>query len=145
MKANKTAKPLIHLSVLGALMAQTISNIDRLLTHFRKNTDRVISMQALSEKIMVGEDELQDDLKKMVGGEMVYEIGEGRYMLSNNSELVAYEIFRDIAPNISFEEYVKYKDEEHVLMRMSRDRNVVMSSNIETDEVEVKRRGNHLR
>ncbi len=127
-------------------MAQTISNIDRLLTHFRKNTDRVISVQTLSEKIMLGEDELQDDLKKMVGGEMVYEIGDGRYMHSNNSELVAFEIFRDIAPNISFEEYVKYKDEEHVLMRMSRDRNMAMSSTIGTgsEEEEGKRRGNHL-
>ena len=128
-------------------MAQTISNIDRLLTHFRKNTDRVISMRALSEKIMLGEDELQDDLKKMVGGEMVYEIGEGRYMLSNNSELVAFEIFRAIAPNISFEEYIKYKDEEHVLMRMSRDRNMAMNSTIgvEIEEGKSKNRGNNLR
>ena len=125
-------------------MAQTISNIDRLLTHFRKNTDRIISVQTLSEKIMIGEDELQDDLKKMVGGEMVDEIGDGGYMHSNNSELVAFEIFRGIAPSISFEEYIKYKDEEHVLMRMSRDRNMSMSSTIGVGEEESKRRGNHL-
>ncbi len=122
-------------------MVQKTNNIDNLLTYFRKNTDRVMSLNSIHELLGEGQVEVIDTL---VEEKEIFKVGEGRYMHSNNSELVAFEIFREIAPNIDFDEYLKYKDEEHVLMRLSRDRQMLGGPIGEEESPEPKRRGNNL-
>ena len=133
---------LYHLSVLGPPMVQKESNIDSLLTHFRKNRDQVMSITAIHELLGEGKDNMNKSIDMLIEDKEIFKIGEERYMYSNNSDLVAFEIFREIAPNITFDDYLKYKDEEHVLMRLSRDRGMLNGPLSEEENPEPRRRGN---
>ncbi|MCK5039332.1 MAG: hypothetical protein KAS16_09560 [Thermoplasmata archaeon] len=125
-------------------MVQKESNIDSLLTHFRRNTDRVMSLNSIHELLGEGQKDVNDNIDALVEDKEIFKIGEGQYMYSNNSDLVAFEIFRGIAPQITFDEYLRYKDEEHVLMRLSRDREMLNGPLSQEESPEPKRRGNNL-
>ena len=125
-------------------MVQKESNIDSLLTHFRRNTDQVMTLTSIHELLGESKDHMNENIDALVEDREIFRVGEDRYIYSNNSDLVAFEIFRGIAPNITFDEYLKYKDEEHVLMRLSRDREMLSASITEEESPEPRRRGNDL-
>ena len=121
--------------------------IKDLLAHFRKRRDSIIPIQSIFDDMDAGDDIISNDIEALVDRNEIFKIGEDRYMYSNNSELVAFELFRNIAPNISFEEFVAYRDEEHVLMILSRTRTLRMRPGFgDEEEIEnFKSRGSPLK
>jgi hypothetical protein len=73
----------------------------------------------------IGEPALKRALGEMVmNGELVG-LPSGRYLYTNNADIAAYHIMREVAPNISFEEFISHRDEPHLLVRASRDREIL--------------------
>lgn len=120
------------------------SDIKSLIEHFRKNPDSVFTRTFLAEQLSMDYENLASSLDEVVDGESIFRLGNDRFMFSNNRLLVAFEIFRTVAPNITIEEYEKYKDEEHILMRMSRDREVGANFTQQPDAESTRKRGNQF-
>ena len=98
--------------------------IEELALRLRENPDRAFSVFELGEEFGLSRDAMSTTLERLAKRDAFFDLGHGRMMFTNDSHRVAFEIFRTEAPNISYEEYVRYRDEPHILMRMSRDRDV---------------------
>ena len=103
-----------------------------------------MSITSIHELLGEHQGTVNENIDTLVGDKEIFKVGEGQYMYSDNSDLVAFEIFRGIAPNINFDEYQKYKNEEHILVRLSRDREMLSATVTEEDNPDPKRRGNDL-
>lgn len=115
-----------------------------LIEHFRKHRDSVLTLSSLSDELDIRYDGLREALADLDEDTSIFDLGNDRYMFSTDRMLVAYEIFRGIAPNVTLDEYKQYRDEPHILVRMSRDRDIGVAS-VRTDEPsDGERRGNRL-
>jgi hypothetical protein len=52
----------------------------------------------------------------------MFDLGNGMLMFTGNAERAAFEIFKSVAPHITFDEYVQHRERPHVLLRMSKER-----------------------
>ena len=116
-----------------------------LIEHFRKHQDSVLTISSISEELDMRYESLRESLTDVGDDKSIYDLGNDRYMFSTDRILVSFEIFRGIAPNITLDEFKQYKDETHILVRMSRDREVGASFAKGPDEPEGRKaRGNQL-
>ena len=70
----------------------------------------------------VGEPALRVILEDMVSRGELVKISPERFIYTTNADVAAFHILREIAPNITFEEFLAHREDPHVLVRMSRDR-----------------------
>lgn len=104
---------------------------DLLAKRIRDNPDRVMSVSDLATELVLPELQIARDIKDLVKHDGFFDLGNHRVMFSGNSDLVAFEIFKTTAGNISYKEYIQYQDQPHLLMRLSRDREVAYRRNPE--------------
>ena len=70
----------------------------------------------------IGEPALTAILEDMVSRGELVKVSPERFLYTTNADVAAFHILREIAPNITFEEFMSHKEDPHVLVRMSRDR-----------------------
>jgi hypothetical protein len=117
--------------------------VEIVAARLREKPDRAFSVLDLGDDMGLGRDRMTTTIEVLARREGFFDLGGGRMMFSSDADRVAYEIFKSEAPNISYEEYQRYRDEPHLLMRMSRDRDVADRTNPERRLKELlKDRGN---
>lgn len=104
---------------------------DLLAKRIRDNPDQAISFSDLASDLALPELKIARDIKDLVKHDGFFDLGNHRVMFTGNSDLVAFEIFKTAAAHISFDEYIQYQDQPHLLMRLSRDREMAYKSNPE--------------
>jgi hypothetical protein len=90
--------------------------------YLAKHRDRPFSAAQLGGSTSIGEPALRVILDDMVKRGELVGLGANRYLYATNSDVAAFHIMREVAPNITFEEFMAHREEPHLLARMSRDR-----------------------
>ena len=103
-------------------------DIELLAKRIRERPDKVQSINDLAGELALPELQVARDIKDIVKRDGFFDIGNQRVMFTGNSDLAAYEIFKTAASNISFDEFIQYREQPHLLMRLSRDREVACKS-----------------
>ena len=102
--------------------------IDFLAKRIREHQDRVISLTELASEFQLPELQVARSIKDLVKHDGFFEIGDQSVMFTGNSDLAAFEIFKTAATNITYDEFIQYREQPHLLMRLSRDRVVSCKS-----------------
>jgi hypothetical protein len=123
--------------------------LEQLAMRLRQQPDRPLSVHELAEDLDHGGETITRGIDVLARRDGFFDLGKGRMMFSEDADRVAFEIFRTEAPNITFEEFHRYRDEPHILMRMSRDRDISGRMNPEKQLREImkdkeKSRGNRI-
>jgi hypothetical protein len=90
-----------------------------------RHRDEPFSAVQAVGKLSVGEPALRATLGDMVRRGELVGLPSGRYLYTTNADVAAFHIMREVAPNITFEEFMSHRDEPHVLVRASRDRDIL--------------------
>lgn len=98
--------------------------VEMLARRLRERPDMPISIPDLASELGLPEVRVAHDVKNLMRRDGFFDLGNNRLMFTGNSDLAAFEIFRLAALHISYEEYVQYREQPHILMRLSRDREV---------------------
>ncbi len=105
--------------------------IEQLAQRLRNRPDTVMSVFELAEEMGLPPDNVPGTIERLRHRKDFHDLGNGRAMFSGNVDRVAFEVFRTEASQITFEEYQQFRDQPHILMRMSRDRDVASRMNPE--------------
>lgn len=105
--------------------------LDLLARRIRNSPDKAISFTELADELAMPELRVAREIKDLVKRDGFFDIGNQRVMFTGNSDLAAYEIFKGQAIHITYEEFIQYRDQPHLLMRLSRDREVACKSDPE--------------
>ncbi|MDD4307961.1 MAG: hypothetical protein PHU53_04035 [Thermoplasmata archaeon] len=98
--------------------------IEMLARRLRETPNRPVSAPDLASELGLPEERVAHDMKSLMKRDGFFDLGNSRMMFTGNADLAGFEIFRNLASHISFEEYIQYRDQPHLLMRLSRDREV---------------------
>ena len=98
--------------------------LEQLALKIRNHPNKPFSVFDLADEFNMIQDKAVSIVEILAKRDGFFDLGHGRLMFSSDADRVAFEIFKTEAPNITFEEYHKYRDEPHILMRMSRDRDI---------------------
>ena len=98
--------------------------VEMLARRLRETPDKPVSVPDLAAELGLPEARLSIDVKSLLKRDGYFDLGNSRLMFTGNSDLAAFEIFRLAAAHVSYEEFVQYRDRPHILMRLSRDREV---------------------
>jgi hypothetical protein len=98
--------------------------VEMLARRLRETPDKPVSLPDLAAEFGLSEPRMARGMGSLMKRTGFYDLGGGRVMFTGNSDLAAFEIFKTAAIHITFEEYLHYKDQPHILMRMSRDREI---------------------
>jgi hypothetical protein len=104
--------------------------IEMLAKRLRETPDKPITIPDLAAEFGLTEAKMARSAGELMKRSGYYDLG-GKLMFTGNADLAAFEILRNTAAHITFEEYIKYRDQPHILMRMSRDREVSCGGNHE--------------
>ncbi len=105
--------------------------IDLLTRRIKENPDRAISVSDLASELALPELRVARDVKDIVKRDGFFDLGNHKVMYTGNTDLVAFEIFKTAAANVTFEEFIQLQDQPHLLMRLSRDREISCKRNPE--------------
>ena len=119
--------------------------IETLALRLRDQPDKVFSVFEVADEMNIGSERITTTIEVLARRDGFFDLGRGRMMFSSDADRVAFEIFRTEAPNISYEEYQRYRDEPHILMRMSRDRDVAGRADPERHLEKLKREKENAR
>jgi hypothetical protein len=97
---------------------------EQLALRLRNSPNRPLSLFEIAEELDLNQETMARGIESLANRDGFFDLGHGRMMFSKDADRVAFEIFRTEAPNITFEEFHKYREEPHILMRMSRDRDI---------------------
>ncbi|MDO9537127.1 MAG: hypothetical protein Q7J68_02290 [Thermoplasmata archaeon] len=98
--------------------------VEMLARRLREKPDIPMSVFDLASELSLPEERIKYDVKNLMKRDGFFDLGGSRLMFTGNSDLAAFEIFKMSATQISYNEYVQYRDQPHILMRLSRDREV---------------------
>ena len=102
---------------------EPMSDAEKLVKEFlQRHRDAPFAASQIIGAPKVGEPVLRAVLEDMVSRGEVVKISPERFIYTTNADVASFHILREIAPNITFEEFMAHKEEPHVLVRMSRDR-----------------------
>jgi hypothetical protein len=87
-----------------------------------KHRDEPFTAAQALRRLSIGEPALKATLTAMVDRGELVNLPSGRYLYTTNADVAAFHLMREVAPNITFEEFIAHRDEPHVLVRASRDR-----------------------
>lgn len=99
-------------------------DVEILARRLHETPDRPVSVPDLASELGLSEKRLARNVAELMKRDGFFDIGNDRLMFTGNSDLAAFEIFRTAAMHITLEEYVRYREQPHILMRLSRDRDV---------------------
>ena len=102
-----------------------------LAKRLREMSDRPVSVHDLAGELGLSEPRMARGVGDLMKRSGFYDLGGGKVMFTGNADLAAYEILRTAAANITFEEFVRHRDQPHLLMRLSRDREIACGSDPE--------------
>ncbi|MFO7618692.1 MAG: hypothetical protein R6W91_03435 [Thermoplasmata archaeon] len=102
-------------------MTDVVENLARRL---RETPDMPVSAQDLASEFGLSEAKMARNISDLMKRDGFFDLGNNRLMFTGNSDTAAFEIFRTAAAHITFEEYVRHREQPHILMRLSRDREV---------------------
>ena len=105
--------------------------LDILARRLREDPDRAISVHDLAAELQLPELRVAREIKDLVKRDGFFDIGNQRVMFTGNSDLAAFEIFKTTAVHVSYDEFIQYREQPHLLMRLSRDREVAYKSDPE--------------
>ncbi|MBI5001275.1 MAG: hypothetical protein HZB92_07115 [Euryarchaeota archaeon] len=91
---------------------------------FESLRDRPFTVAQAAGALRIDEDSARKLLARHAQKGQVSELVRDRFIYSNSADVVAYNMFLEVAPNVTFQEYVAHRDEPHVLARLSRDRDI---------------------
>jgi len=97
---------------------------DLLAKRIRDSPDKVHSVSDLADELQLPELRVARDIKDIVKRDGFFDLGNQRVMFTGDSDIAAFELFKTAAANISFDEFIQLRDQPHLLMRLSRDREV---------------------
>jgi hypothetical protein len=106
---------------------------ERLALHLKARPGRAISIYDLATELGEPEERVARDIDRLLEREGFFDLGNDRVMFSPEADRPAFEIFRTAAPRITYEEFVRFRDQPHILMRLSRDREVAGPANLERE------------
>jgi len=95
---------------------------DIVARRLRDNPDRVISVPDQANELGIPESNITRSMEDLTKYDGFFNLGNDRVMFTGDSDIAAFEIFKTLAINITFDEYIKYREQPHLLMRLSRDR-----------------------
>ena len=100
-----------------------MADSEKLVKEFlQRHRDSPFAASQITGAPNVGEPALKTILEDMVNRGELVRISPERFIFTTNADVAAFHVLREIAPNITFEEFMAHKDEPHILVRMSRDR-----------------------
>ena len=99
-------------------------DVEMLARRLREKPDQPVPYADLASEFGISEIKMTRSVKDLMKRDGFFDLGNSRLMFTGNSDLAAFEIFKTAAVHISYEEYVQYRDQPHILMRLSRDREV---------------------
>jgi hypothetical protein len=105
--------------------------VEMLAKRLRDNADRPMSAIDLANEFGLSNTKLARDVKTLLKYDGFFDLGNNMLMFTGNADMAAFEIFRFVAPHISFNEYLQNRERPHVLMRLSRDREVAYRADTE--------------
>jgi len=98
--------------------------VEQLAKRFRDNPDRPFNMSDIASEFGLSEARMARSMSDLLKRDGFFDLGNNRLMFTGNMDMAGFEIFRFAAPHISFEEYMKHRETPHLLMRLSRDREI---------------------
>ncbi|MBA3045620.1 MAG: hypothetical protein KKH41_04790 [Candidatus Thermoplasmatota archaeon] len=98
--------------------------VEMLARRLRETPDMPMFIPDLASELGLTEPRMARGVSDLMKRDGFFDLGNNRLIFTGNSDLAAFEIFRTAALHISFEEFVHYRDQPHILMRLSRDREV---------------------
>lgn len=100
-----------------------MANAEQLVRDFlQRHRDSPFSASQIGHGATLSEPSLKAVLDDLIERGEVHKVSDGRFLYTNNADIASYHILREIAPNVTFEEFMRHRDEPHVLVRISRDR-----------------------
>jgi hypothetical protein len=96
--------------------------VELIAKRLRENADRPMSAQGLASELGLGEERMPRHVRALLRMDGMFDLGNGMLMFTGNAERAAFEIFKSVAPHITFDEYVQHRERPHVLLRMSKER-----------------------
>ena len=99
--------------------------------YFESHADRPFSAEQAAGELGIDEKTARQLLMRHANQGSVSELARNRFIFSNSADVVAYNMFLEVAPNVTFQEYVAHRDEPHVLARLSRDRDIAKGLKVE--------------
>ncbi|MEW5936374.1 MAG: hypothetical protein AB1665_00955 [Candidatus Thermoplasmatota archaeon] len=97
---------------------------DALRRYLDAKRDEPFSASQAADALALDREMTRRLLQKLAKEGEIRKLPGERYIFTTSADRLAYNMLLAIAPNISFEEYVSHRDAPHVLVRMSRDREV---------------------
>ena len=92
---------------------------------FANNRDRSINFDELTKKFGMNRETVEEMLfKELEHSTELFVVGNGQYMFSKDKDLVSFEIFKTVAPNITMEEWTTNHNDLPRLMYLSRRREI---------------------
>lgn len=98
--------------------------LDIIARRLRASPDQAVSVPDLAEELSMPEPRIARNIEDLVKRDGFFDLGNQRVMFTGDSDLAAFEIFRTAALNITYDEFIRYREQPHLLMRLSRDREV---------------------
>jgi hypothetical protein len=108
-------------------------DVETLAKRLREMPDRPVSIPDLASEFGLSEAKMARNVSDLMKRDGFFDLGNERIMFTGNTDLAAFEIFRTSATHITFEEYARYREQPHILMRLSRDREI--SCRVDTEKM----------
>lgn len=105
--------------------------IEMLARRLRETPDTPVNLPDLATELGLSEVRMARDVKDLMKRDGYFDLGNCRLMFTGNSDLAAFEIFKTAAAHVTFDEYIRFRDQPHILMRLSRDREVACRTDTE--------------
>ncbi len=102
----------------------TSMNDEELLTFLEKARNEVLTLEEVAEETDLSPMEVKKRFEDMLEADRteLFAVGREQFMFSSDKDLVAYQIFKQVAPMITKDEWEKYRDDLPRLMFISRKR-----------------------
>ena len=92
---------------------------------FKKNSDRTLSADDIAKGLEIPVGRVEEMLaREFEKNEELFVIGNDNFIFTKDRDLVAFEIMKEVAPNITKEEWSKHRQDLPRLMYLSRRREI---------------------
>ena len=105
--------------------------VEMLARRLRDNPDKPVQMLELAEELGIPRGRMPGNVADLLKRDGFFDLGDHRLMFTGNSDMAAFEIFRMAAPHVQFEEFIRFREQPHLLMRLSRDRAIALGGDHE--------------
>ena len=105
----------------------------------------VVTPEVVSQETGMPPGIVSRGFEKMLALNDLKSLGDDRYIFADDSDEAAFTILASIAPNISLDEYRQHKDQPHLLVALSREREIGRHTRAAKElEDAIKSKGQHI-